>query len=524
MGVQTARTAQREQGTFSLVGARVGLYTRASDDHEITTTSVTAQDRRGTRWADMHECVIPEYGRYTDNDKSASWYGTKPRTEFQRLIQDMKAGKLDVVWVYAISRIARDNGEGGSFAFRDLCRMTGVILVVKNKIYDLNDPSDLRQYGNDAVAAEADSVEKSAWVREGTMEAALRGKPHGAITYGYMRIYDERTRKFIRQIPDRTVRETTDKNGNLYRYSTASVVKDIITLVSKSRPIAQICAMLESRGIPAPKGGPIWARSVVTSIARNPAYIGIRVHKPRVGEIRQTPNAWPSVLVDGDDIESQDMDKAREIFYAAQNVLKSPSRKTTKPGKGKNLLSFLGTVRCECGRPLATESDTRKSGIKVRYYKCYEKRCTSIQADMLDDFVRKMVDAYLARDDVRQSISAKLSDDAELVAARAEVNAINAEIRENMEARKAGRLDLSEYLEFKEALSERLRAAEARAEVAGTPPVLRAAQVEWDNIPVARQTVAEILSVTLHKIGKGRKNVPVDERITWEWLLGPDAG
>jgi site-specific DNA recombinase len=514
---RAARTQpQRAWTANNLVGARLGLYTRASDDHEDTKTSVTAQAGFGERWGNQNGCVIPEYGRYTDNDKSASWYATKVRDDFERLLRDIAAGKLDLVWFWTVNRSQRD--LSAYVKLRDLCRMMGVGLVIKNRLYDLSDPSDLRSLGMDAVNGEVQSVEISQNVRLGMELAATLGKPHGPLTYGYKRVYDERG-KYVRQVPDRTLREATGTDGESYWYSPAAVVKEIITLVSKGRPIAQIGRTLEERGIPAPKGGSKWSRSVLTSIAKNPAYIGKRVYQGEL--IEHEKPCWPTVLVDGDEIDSQDWDKAREVFYAAQNVLKNPDRKTTKPGKGVHLLSYLGEFRCVCGEHLQADYDQRKSG-KVRNYRCLN-RCSSVPADELDSFIRAMVDGYLAREDVRKCINEAQSDDSDVVAARAEVNAIQAEIRENKEARKAGKLDLSEYLEFKTALSERLSAAEARADAAATSPVLRAAQVEWNNIPVARQVVAEVIAVTLKPVGKGRRNVPIDERMDWKWLIGPDA-
>jgi hypothetical protein len=442
-------------------------------------------------------------------------YARKARDDFERLLQDIATGKLDIVWFWTVNRSQRNLND--YVRLRTLCISMGVGLVIKNRLYDLNDPSDLRSLGMDAVNGEVQSVEISQNVRLGMELAATLGKPHGRLTYGYKRLYDERG-KYIRQVPDRTLREATGTDGESYWYSPAAVVAEVITLVSKGRPIAQICRMLEARGIPAPKGGPNWSRAVLTRIVKNPAYIGKRVYQGEL--IEHEKPCWPTVLVDGDEIDSQDWDKAREVFYAAQNVLNNPERKTTKPGKGKHLLSYLRNVLCECGEQLQADHDLRTTG-KVRNYRCI-KRCTSVPADELDAFVRAMVDGYLAREDVRKAINAAQSDDSSVVAARAEVNALKAELEENQQAREAGHLTLSEYLRFKTALSERLSAAEARADVAGTPPVLRAAHVEWGNIPVARQTVAEVIAVTLKPVGKGRRNIPVDERVSWEWLIGPE--
>ncbi|MCW2900628.1 MAG: Resolvase domain [Streptosporangiaceae bacterium] len=467
----------------TIEGARLGIYTRASDDQQDTQTSVTAQAGFGDRWGLKHGCTVADDAHYCDNDKSASWYATKPRADFERLLADIAAGKLDLVWFWQVSRSQRDLGV--YVKLRDLCRAQGVGWVIKSRPFDLNDPSDLRSLGMDAVNAEVASVEISEVVRMGMGLAAQLGKPHGPTTYGYVRRYDERGR-YVEQVPQEPQ---------------AEVVRELIRRISKGEPVARLCRELEQRAVPAPLGGPKWSRAVVRNMASNLAYLGIRVHEPKEGERTETPGCWAPLV-------------SEETFYAAQTVLNSPGRSTTKPGRGIHLLSYL--ARCQCGAQLGTKVVAGR-----RQYACI-KYCAAVGADELDDFVRKVVDGYLARKDVREFLAAVHADDSETVQARGDVARLRNELEENRKAREAGHLDLAEFIRFKEALSTRIADAEARAEQASIPPVLRAGAVDWDDIAVSRQVVGHLADVRIKPAGKGRK-VPVWERVTWTWLIGPDA-
>uniref|UniRef100_UPI003F4965A1 hypothetical protein n=1 Tax=Actinomadura sp. CA-154981 TaxID=3240037 RepID=UPI003F4965A1 len=52
--------------------------------------------------------------------------------------------------------------------------------------------------------------------------------------------------------------------------------------------------------------------------------------------------------------------------------------------------------------------------------------------------------------------------------------------------------------------------------------MLRELPIPWDNIPV-RQAVAAVAEIKVLPVN-GERNVPLDEnRVSWRWLLSPDA-
>lgn len=471
----------------ALAGSRLGVYSRASDDPEDTGTSVDSQSGFGLRLGERHGCQVTEY---SDNNRSASWYAKKGRPDFERMLRDIEAGRLDYAWFWTVNRSQRDLGV--FVHLRDLCRRKGVGIIIKSRVFNLSDPSDLRMLGTDAVNGEVQSIEISENTRAGIALAASRGKPHGPLTYGYRRIYDERG-KYIEQLP---------------KEPQASVAAEIITFVANGKPLSWIKRDLERRRILTPTGKSKWRTATIRSIAMNKAYIGIRVHRSADGTVTETPDAWPAIV-------------KPEVFYKARNILTQPERVTVKPGRGVHLLSWV--VHCKCGEPLVTKDSggpKRKGRVNRRRYACAES-CSSIIADELDKFVMTVIDVYLARPDVQAYLAAAQADDAVSTAARAEAARLRGEIESYKKLAESGQLDAADYLRFTTGLKTKVAEEEARAEEAAIPPVLRG-EVDWTDIPVARQFVAAVADIRLKPVGKG-KRVGMRDRLIWRWLIGPEA-
>jgi site-specific DNA recombinase len=90
---------------------------------------------------------------YADPDMSASRFATKKnRPEFERMVADVKAGKLDVLWFWEISRQQRrlDVFAG----LRDMCRGHGVLWVMRDRVADPADSKDPLLAGIQSMMAE----------------------------------------------------------------------------------------------------------------------------------------------------------------------------------------------------------------------------------------------------------------------------------------------------------------------------------------------------------------------------------
>mgnify|MGYP000005008269 CR=1 FL=1 len=488
-----------------LSGLRLALYCRVSDDAKETGKSVTDQETAGRRWSDAQGCRIVEVFR--DNDRSASRFATREREDFDRLIQVITAGSLDIVWFWELSRSQRRLDV--YVRLRDLCRERGVLWVVSGRVYDLNNYMDMQALGYAAVNSEVESELISDRVRRGQASSAAAGRPHGKLPYGYVRVYDSRGR-YVRQDLDEELHEAIGVDETKTSYSTSGVMREVITRIANGDPLITIERSLNERGIPSPRGGTGWRRGVIRKMAMTVTYIGRRVHQGEMLEI--SSETWPALV-------------SEEIFYAAQNVLNDPARATTKPARAAHLLSYL--VRCgKCGKHLQFSKPARA---RHPMYACID-RCCAINAEELDDLVERAIVGYLSRPDVYTDLMNTTSDDARVTMARAECERLRAELEDWRRLAEQGEVTAVSFARTEKGLLTRIAEEEAKTTEIALPPVLRgrigeAAAASWkqDDLAIKREIIRLIADIRIAPAGKGRRGVPVRERIsTWRWLLGPE--
>jgi Recombinase len=133
-----------------------------------------------------------------------------------------------------------------------------------------------------------------------------------AVPYGYRRI-DDAQGNYVTQLPVEPQ---------------ASVVREIISRAAQGQAIAGILRELESRGVPAPRGGPRWSWTVVHDIARNPAYIGRPADGADPDDLDRVH--WTPLVPD-------------QLFFTAQRVLAPP------PGGPASTYQVLGMLLCALG-------------------------------------------------------------------------------------------------------------------------------------------------------------------------------
>lgn len=136
-----------------LAGLRAGLYCRVSLDDDGTERSVSDQEAGGRRWAEAAGVTVADV--YRDSDRSASRFATRQREDFERLLADLAAGWLDLVWFWELSRSQR---ELRVFArLRDLCRERGVRWVIRDRVFDPASYADMMTAGMLTIVGEVES-------------------------------------------------------------------------------------------------------------------------------------------------------------------------------------------------------------------------------------------------------------------------------------------------------------------------------------------------------------------------------
>ena len=484
-------------------------YQRASQDKKEQGKSVTDQGKLNVKEINSHGWM--DAGSFTDNDRSASRHATKEREKFELLIEAIQAGKGDVLVIWEMSRKERDLAV--YVKIRDMCHEVGLFFwLVGGVLFDLRDKNDRMMLGFQAVQAEwmADSIRDN--VLRGIVGAAEAGRPHGTVTYGYRRICHQRTKALERQEPDTEIRTATAADGTLTEYTHAGVVREIFEQVSGGTPLITIEQSLNARGIPSPRGAR-WLRGIIRKMAMNPAYIGKRVFR---GEV-VGDGIWPA-LVD------------EEVFWASVRLLEDPSRTTTRAGRAVHLLSYI--VLCGvCGGPVSSSTVSRH-GWTGQVYSCLKKRCAAVKAEVLDEYVQRVVVAWLARPEVFEDLQSGIGDE-QVAHARAEAERLRTELEDYKKAAEAGDVKAIDFVRISKGLEAQIAEHEAREAEAGIPPVLRGrigpeAVSAWaelgDEVGVKREIIRTVAGIKLLPARyKGDRSPFGAHRLDWTWKFGPDS-
>jgi site-specific DNA recombinase len=515
--VTARRRKPAKRDTTNLVDLRVGLYCRVSLDKDDTGKSTTDQAAIGRAWADqVGAVVVAEY--IEPGSRSASRFATKAREEFNRLVEDIEAAKLDAVWFWEQSRSSR---RLDTFAqLRDICRHMGVLWVERDRIVDPNDNSDMLSAGFKALLSEQESEMTSLRVARGKESSARAGRRAGRISYGYRPVFD-RDGRYLHDEAD-----YHGQDGQPVEDSPAAIVREIYARVIAGDSITSIRKDLNARGIHTRQGYQ-WHNKTVRFIAMSPTYIAKRVYQVGEGIDEDRVKAvlpdvevkWPALIDE-------------ESYWAAYRILSDPARKISKPHRSQHLLSAL--ARCDvCGGPLAFKrpSQARQKGGPT--YFCAHKACTGIYSQPLDAYVEGVVLDWLADPRVVAHLT-RVDDSTAAAQARADIEQLRVELAALYRDVQAGRISPTIADAAERGLLARIDEAEQRLQAATLPAVLRGhigpqARAGWQALSLAqrRQIIAAVADIRLRSVGRGKgpggRPHPVEDRITWRWLLGPDA-
>ena len=241
-----------------------------------------------------------------------------------------------------------------------------------------------------------------------------------------------------------------------------------------------------------------WSPNGVRIVLENPRYAGLRGHGsvPKTGRRKVTsthPAVWPAIVPE-------------ETWRAAVEVLSSPGRRTA-PKSGRALLSGLGL----CGVCGSTVHGGRNPQGQ-RTYRCRGSMGhISRRADVVDEWVSKVMVARLSRADAADLLVDHDRPDAADLAARALT--LRTRLGNLAELVADGTLEPAEARSASARLREELADAEAQMADAGRADVLgplvhaEDVQAAWDGLETDRQraVVATLARVVLHPVGRGTR-------------------
>jgi len=388
---------------------KIGVYVRLSkDDGNDESLSVTNQKKINVEYLENFfedEHIVVDF--YVDDGRSGTDNG---RPEFQRMLADVKNGRINCVLCKTLARAFRNYADQGHF-------LEEVFPLYNTRFISIGSPALDTYLTPDAIV---DGMEVP-------ITGLMNDRYAARTSQDIRRTFDTKRRngEFIGAFaPYGYKKNPKNKNHLIIDDEAADVVRDIFNwYVNESMSKLGIVKHLNELGVMTPtdykhsKGLNLktpnrarndgkWGISTIVRILQNKVYIGTMVQgQQRVisykvkKAIAMSEDEWFVVENTHDPIVD------RELFDKAQSLAKRDTR--TAPKKKKVYL-FSGFMRCpDCGRSMRRKVNTKKnkSGVKEYiYYTCTthafkgKDLCTShsIRHDVLTDAVLKAVQMQIA--------------------------------------------------------------------------------------------------------------------------------
>lgn len=375
----------------------VALYIRLSkeDETEGPSQSVTNQKSLLNEFVQQHRLSV--YDTYVDD----GWSGTSfDRPDFQRMIEDIEAKKVNMVITKDLSRLGRDYIMTGHYMeryfpekrVRYISLLDGIDTGVESTA---NDITPFRAIMNDMYAKDISKKIKSVKRDKQRKGQFIGGKP----MYGYKM-------------------HPTEKNEIVIDEEVAPVVRRIFAMALDGMSCRKIAATLNEEGVPTPatycgwnmgRKGPyagLWSSERISEMLQNETYLGnmvqgrtVKISYKSKKCLKQDRENWVVV----ENTHEPLIDK--ETFQKVRMLVNS--RKHTRSRTYDFLLK--GLIFChECGYPMAVLNRPPVSGGDRLFFVCrtYQRftkagvcSCHSIKEQVVTEAVlakvREVCEAYL---------------------------------------------------------------------------------------------------------------------------------
>lgn len=426
---------------------RAGIYVRLSRaTEEQTSTERQERDARAMCAAKGYE-VIDVYA-----DVGISGYKAVERPQYERLLADVAAGRIDVVVCWKLDRLTR-KGIREVAPILDLLDRTGARLVAVEDSIDTSTPMGEAVLGLLASLAKQESANISTRTRSAKAHAADRGLPAG----GGRRPFGYSTATFEDIVEDE-----------------AEFIRDGRDRLLAGASVRSVAADWNERGSTTTTGN-AWTPPAIGRLMRSPHLAGLRVHTVD-GRRRIVAGTWAPIISTED----------HELLVEAAG--------THRPALvAAHLLTGL-TVCSECGKAVRCKT-TKRFG---RQYACMARDCgkVSIKADVFEDVIGGMVAHALEGPAVAAAMVAETSAD-ELADVSRLLEDDRAALRRLSRDFYVDRvLTADEFTATRDALVERIDVGERRITAERAVPVGPADPVDaWANgdLPARRLVLRQLV-------------------------------
>ena len=408
----------------------VALYIRLSkeDENQGPSQSVQNQESLLREFVEQHRLSV--FDTYVDD----GWSGTSfDRPNFQRMISDIEAQKVNMVITKDLSRLGRDYIMTGHYMeryfpehrVRYISLLDGIDTGVDSTA---NDITPFRAIMNDMYAKDISKKIKSVKRDKQRKGQFIGGKP----IYGYKM-------------------HPTEKNKIVIDEKAAPVVQRIFSLALSGMSCRKIATTLNEEGVPTPatyanlsvaRPGPysgLWSSERIADMLKNETYIGnmvqgrtVKISYKSKKCLRQSPENW--VVVEG--THEPIIDPG--TFQKVQMLVNS--RKYTRSRTYDFLLK--GLIFChECGYPMAVLNRKNAAGEDRLYFVCrtYQRftkagicTCHSIKEETVNKAVltkvRDVCQTYLNPDALCPIAAEAVENASKAASCEAEIQALQSKI------------------------------------------------------------------------------------------------
>ena len=301
---------------------RVCAYARVSSNSDDQLNSFSAQVEYFTQLIQAHSDweFIDIYA-----DEGITGTRADKRADFQRMMRDCRAGRIDRILVKSISRFGRNSADCIE-AVREL-KMLGIAVAFEKEGIDTGRMTNEMYFSMYSAFSQEESTSIAKNMRKGAVMRMKNGTYRlSQAPYGY---------------------RLDEKGGFLICPEEAKVVRKIFGDFLSGKSIREIANELAQAQVPKLKGNPVWSATGVSYILTNERYMGDELFQKRF-----TTDAFPFKKVKNRGEKSQfyaenthEAIVSPNVFRLAQELLK---KKNQLHGRKKEIQTYTFSKMLEC--------------------------------------------------------------------------------------------------------------------------------------------------------------------------------
>ncbi|GAA3684352.1 recombinase family protein [Nocardioides ginsengisoli] len=417
---------------------------------------------------------------FVDNDISA--HSGRERPEYLAMLDEVKAGRIDVVVAWHTDRLHRLTRELEKYI--EHCEPHNVEThTVKAGHVDLSTATGRMVAKILGSIAQQESEQKIERMKAAYRQRAKTGRAHIRThrPFGW------------------------DDDGLTLRQEEAGAVEFMTRSIIKGESIASIARDLNGQGLRTSRGRE-WTVRSVREVAMRPRNAGLVQYDGQI--LDGVTGEWQAIVSESD-------------FRTVLSILKDPKRRTNTDGTAiKHLLP--GIAMCgKCGAPCkyAIVHHTKAGKPSQHVYRCSKSTCVVRDEKKLDNLVTRVALMLLLNQKMRKALAPRDGEGPDYLTER---DRINEQLDELAAAYGRGTFTLSQVETASTALRERMQvldgliATQTRGdtlrEMLSVPDLVQA----WEQLPLSRkrEVIRSLMTVQVMPIGKGNyRNVKFHQHI-----------